>query len=81
MAKTKMLCPFSKKLCKECAVYRGKHYFLCFQNKYRGYLGEGVKDSNFKNEPFDEKKFEFLKNIHVGKNCLVFNGFEEGREL
>lgn len=81
MAKVKMLCPFSGKLCKECAVYRGKHYFLCFQNKYRGYLGEKVKDSSPRDETFDEKKFEFLKDIHVGKNCLAFNGFEEGREL
>lgn len=40
MAKTSMICPFSRKLCVECEIYRGKHYFLCFCEKYRGYLGQ-----------------------------------------
>jgi len=40
MAKTRMICPFSGELCKECPVYRGRHYFLCFCEKYRGYLSE-----------------------------------------
>jgi hypothetical protein len=46
MAKTKMVCPFSNKVCEECALYRGRHYYLCFCTKYRGYLGktgEGTK--------------------------------------
>ena len=38
MAKAEMICPFSGKLCKECAVYRGRHYYLCFSKKYRGYV-------------------------------------------
>ena len=40
MAKTKMMCPFSGKLCAECAIYRGRHYYMCFNVKYRGYLNE-----------------------------------------
>ncbi len=40
MAKTRMMCPFSNKLCEECALYRGRHYFLCFCENYRGYLDE-----------------------------------------
>jgi len=40
MAKTKMLCPFSSEICKDCPVYRGRHYYLCFCEKYRGYLKE-----------------------------------------
>ena len=40
MAKIKMLCPFSKELCRECALYRGRHYYLCFCKEYRGHLGE-----------------------------------------
>jgi hypothetical protein len=43
MAKTKMLCPFSGELCKDCPVYRGRHYYLCFCEKYRGYLSESGK--------------------------------------
>ena len=38
MAKSEMICPFSGKLCKECAVYRGRHYFLCYCKQYRGYV-------------------------------------------
>ena len=40
MAKTRMICPFSDNLCKECAFYRGRHYYLCFCKKYRGYVDE-----------------------------------------
>lgn len=38
MAKEDMLCPFSGELCRECALYRGRHYYLCFNKKYRGHL-------------------------------------------
>jgi hypothetical protein len=38
MAKEKMLCPFTGKLCRECALYRGRHYYLCFNKNYRGHL-------------------------------------------
>ena len=40
MAKMKMMCPFSNEPCKECALYRGRHYFLCFSRNYRGHLEE-----------------------------------------
>ena len=40
MAKTKMICPFSGELCKDCPVYRARHYYLCFCKKYRGHLSE-----------------------------------------
>jgi hypothetical protein len=38
MAKEKMLCPFSGQLCQECPLYRGRHYYLCFNKSYRGHL-------------------------------------------
>jgi hypothetical protein len=38
VAKAEMICPFSGELCKECALYRGRHYYLCFCKSYRGYL-------------------------------------------
>jgi hypothetical protein len=44
MAKTSMLCPFSGTLCKDCPVYRGRHYFLCYCEKYRGCLPQALKD-------------------------------------
>jgi hypothetical protein len=40
VAKEKMMCPISDRLCEECALYRGRHYYLCFCRKYRGYLGD-----------------------------------------
>ena len=40
MAKARMLCPFSGQLCKDCPVYRGRHFYLCFCEKYRGHLSE-----------------------------------------
>lgn len=41
MAKRRMLCPFSSQLCRNCSVYRGRHYALCFSESYRGYLEPG----------------------------------------
>ena len=39
MAKEGMICPFSNGLCEECALYRGRHYYLRFCRECRGYLG------------------------------------------
>jgi hypothetical protein len=38
MAKTPMRCPFNDKLCSECTLYRGRHYYLCNCEHYRGYI-------------------------------------------
>jgi hypothetical protein len=43
MAKEKVLCPFSNKLCEECSLYRGRHYYICYCHSYRGYLGSKNK--------------------------------------
>ena len=43
MAKDKVNCPFSNKLCKECALYRGRHVNLCYVSEYRGHLGVNRK--------------------------------------
>ncbi len=29
MGERKMLCPFSKALCRDCAVFRGRHHYIC----------------------------------------------------
>ena len=44
MAKASMMCPFSGRLCQDCPVYRGRHYFLCYCEKYRGCLPEAIKN-------------------------------------
>ena len=38
MAKREMMCPFSGDLCKNCALYIGRHYYRCFFENYRGYV-------------------------------------------
>jgi hypothetical protein len=44
MAKARMICPFSGAMCKDCPVYRGRHYLLCYCEKYRGSLPEALKN-------------------------------------
>ena len=56
MAKDKVKCPFSNKLCKECALYRGRHMNLCYVPEYRGHLGVNRK-------PAVAESFEIPKNI------------------
>jgi hypothetical protein len=43
MAKAEMKCPFSGKMCRNCPVYIGRHYFLCFKPQYRGYIINGLR--------------------------------------
>lgn len=38
MTKASIVCPFSKKVCKECSFYRGRHYYLCYSKQYKKYL-------------------------------------------
>jgi len=44
MAKADMLCPFTNGSCKECALYRGRHYYLSFCRQYRDYLSESEEN-------------------------------------
>ncbi len=64
MAKTRMMCPFSNRLCEECALYRGRHYFLCFCEKYRGHLDEPGETAKGASSPASglssKNKFEML---------------------
>lgn len=45
MAKTDMLCPFTHRLCDECALYRGRHYYLSFCKQYRGYIHDSKENA------------------------------------
>lgn len=38
MAITPMRCPFNEKLCEECQLFRGRHYFLSTCEHYRGFI-------------------------------------------
>jgi hypothetical protein len=41
MAKAKMVCPFSGKMCIQCGIFRGRHAGFCYVTSYRGYTPEG----------------------------------------
>ena len=78
MAKTKMLCPFSKELCRECPQYRGRHYYLCYNNKYRGYLGDQENEAGKRSwSGRIDQKFEIPQPLPPSPKWLVFNEFVE----
>ncbi len=35
MSKIITVCPFSKVMCRECAIYRGRHRDMCAVSRYR----------------------------------------------
>ncbi len=43
MSKTHMMCPFSKKACIECSIFRGRHLNLCSAGKSEGSCWGGSK--------------------------------------
>lgn len=56
MYRPKMVCPFSKQLCRECPIFRGRHLNLCSVRKNAGGSREakpidgsrlGSKDTDF----------------------------------
>jgi hypothetical protein len=80
LAKEKMICPFSNRICEECALYRGRHYYLCFYQKYRGYLGKPRRGTKEAVPPYSgagsKAKFEIPSKIAV----KVFDPFAADRE-
>jgi hypothetical protein len=81
VAKIDMICPFSKKLCQECPLYRGRHYYLCFHTKYRGYLGEKKKgaDKKIRTRKAD-LKLEMPSQLPPSPKWLVLNEFVERKK-
>ena len=66
MAKIAMLCPFSHELCKECAYYRGRHYYLCFSKEYRGYIGKSKESIK---EGFSGRRSPESKRKGIASKC------------
>jgi hypothetical protein len=72
MAKVKMACPISRGVCVECAIYRGRHYYLCFASKYRSNAQEseyptvgGGKQAGSPDSTFGMPDF-----IELGPKCM-----------
>lgn len=76
MAKTRMICPFSNRLCEECPLYRGRHYFLCFCEKYRGYLGETGHAIKQPDSPAKGLRYSGKYEIPIIKLKAAFDPFE-----
>ncbi len=77
MAKDKMLCPFSGELCQECPQFRGRHYYLCFYSKYRGYLGGSLEKEKEKSWSRGAGKFEMPGPFQPSPKWLAFNDYIE----
>ncbi len=67
MAKVKMICPFSGNTCKDCAIYRARHYFLCFSGEYRGHVADAEEPTKTSTalspEMRSSRKFEMPRNL------------------
>ena len=80
MAKTKMICPFSKQMCRECPQYRGRHYYLCYKTNYGGHLGESTLDVELKSWSRANKTFEMPGPLPPSPKWLILNEFAERKE-
>ena len=78
MAKHKILCPISHTVCTECAIYRGRHFYLCYSTGVKGSAFDPerirqFKEAEKKKEP--DKTFGMPETVEVGPQCI--NNFEE----
>jgi hypothetical protein len=93
MAKTPVRCPFNDKLCIECTLYRGRHYYLCNCEHYRGYIkpkNKVITDGKLESAGFDNIKrllepwtvvsHEIKENMFERKIKLKIIDMESGKE-
>ena len=73
MAKHKMMCPITGGPCVECAIYRGRHYYLCYSAAYRGSSFDPERIRELKvaeaNDSTDGT-YGMPKKIEVGSHCI-----------
>ncbi len=67
MAKPEMVCPFSKKACIECAQFRGRHYYLCFSPRHRGFSPGTVQTAH---TILQTSEVTRLPIVSVSEKCL-----------
>ena len=73
MAKHKIMCPITGTPCVECAIYRGRHYYLCYSQAYRGssFDPESIRElkkSERTNNP--GKTYGMPETIEIGTHCI-----------
>jgi len=47
MAKLGMVCPFSKTACKDCALFRGRHFYLCSAPSHPDFMWAWSKTTGY----------------------------------
>ena len=67
-AKDVTVCPFSRTVCRECAIYRGRHFELCACHNYRLRETKGARTKAWSSEVFT--KWE-MPDIPDGANIMV----------
>ncbi|HOV90889.1 MAG TPA: hypothetical protein PKW07_09295 [Syntrophorhabdaceae bacterium] len=72
MAKYKMVCPITGGMCVDCAIYRGRHYYLCFSKDYHGTLMDAnqIETLKSKNSTKRNETFEMPGEIPLSKGCI-----------
>ena len=84
MAKERTVCPISRGECVECAIYRGRHCYLCYAPAHRdglqgadGWKPETTREWTSKDETFGMPRF-----VEIGANCIEnVEDIVERREL
>ena len=62
MVKEAAVCPFSRKMCKECAVYYGRHFELCSVRNIRLREARRVKAKAWSDEVFTKWEMPEISN-------------------
>ena len=62
------VCPFSRTICRECAIYRGRHFGLCAAHNYRLRATKGTNTKAWQTEVFS--KWD-MPDIPDGGNMMV----------
>jgi hypothetical protein len=63
MAKILMKCPFSSKACVECAIYRGRHFYLYSAKRYCGHERDMLQHSGMELPRTPGKKGEIFNGL------------------
>jgi hypothetical protein len=77
MAKTVLVCPFSKSTCIECPIYRGRHTNVCFAAGYHG--GTLHKGANNRTKPTNGSnvRWELPEDLNFRANLKNYEDKEE----
>lgn len=73
MAKERMVCPISRGECVECAIYRGRHYYLCYAPAQRAGLEDvdrREREKTTREWASTDETFGMPRFVEIGANCI-----------